>query len=89
MQSSKPHGYTAIEVAKAMKEKFDQDYSPRRASYDLRKLRGKGLVEKKKGTRKYVTTSDGLQTIIMVLSLIRNQIPKALARLRDEDKNEE
>jgi len=46
------------------------------------------LVEKKKGTRKYITTSDGLQTIIMVLSLIRNQIPKALAVLRDEDKNE-
>ena len=86
--SVKPHGYTAIEVAKAMKEKFDQDYSPRNASYDLRKLKGKGLVEKKKGTRKYVTTSDGLQTIIMVLSLIRNQIPKALAVLRDEDELE-
>jgi len=81
--STQPHGYTAVEISKTMKERIGKDYSPRNASYDLRKLRGKGLVEKKKGTKKYVTTSNGLQTIIMVLSLIRNQIPKALAVLRN------
>jgi repressor of nif and glnA expression len=74
--SVKPHGYTAKEVAETMKEKLDRNYFSRNASYDLRKLRGKGLVEKKKGTRKYITTNEGLQTIIMVSSLIRNQIPK-------------
>lgn len=56
----KPNGYTAKDIATLMKEKLNKKeatvYSSVKAAYDIKKLRGKGLVEKIGKSRKYKTT---------------------------------
>jgi len=63
-----PNGYTAKDIAILMKERLDKkqvkDYTPAKAAYDIRKLRGKGLVVKIEKRRKYKTTKKGMETII-------------------------
>lgn len=80
----KPYGFTVKDVARIMKEKSDATYTARKASYDLRKLRGKSLVEKQKGKNTYIATEKGIQNMSIVLSLIKEQIPKSLAILNSD-----
>ena len=79
----KPNGYTAKDMVVLMKEKLDRksakDYTPAMASYDIRKLRGKGLVEKVEKSRRYKTTKKGMETIITVLTLTQKTIPTILS----------
>jgi hypothetical protein len=80
--SIKPGGFSIGEVTALMKEKYKvkkENYSSRKAAYDISKLRGKGLVQKQKGTRKYVTTPKGMSTIISSLAFIQKQLPSILA----------
>jgi hypothetical protein len=41
----------------------EQDYKSRHASYDLRKLRAKKIVQRKEGPRKYHVTANGIALI--------------------------
>jgi hypothetical protein len=50
-----------------------QDYTARQAGYDLRKLRGKGLVAKLRRTRRYHVPSLAARTIAALLAL-RDQV---------------
>jgi hypothetical protein len=81
----KPGGYTANDVATLMKERLDKtqakNYSPGKAAYDIRKLRGKGLVKKEGKSRKYKTTKKGLDIIIAVLTLTQKTIPTVLSSI--------
>jgi len=52
---------------------------PRQAAYDLKKLRGKGLIEKIEGTRRYLAPADGLRTIMAVVVLREKVIKPILA----------
>lgn len=84
----KPNGYTAKDIAILMKEKGDKkqvkDYSPAKAAYDVRKLRGKGLVEKIGKSRKYKTTKKGMETILAVLVLTQKTMPTILSSINKE-----
>jgi len=82
--SIQPNGYAAKDVANRMQRIGWKDYQPRHAAYDLRKIRAKDLVNKK-GARKYINTSQGLQTIITILSLIQNEFPKTFAILNNDE----
>ena len=64
-----PRGFTAREVATKVEEILRQTYQPRQAAYDLKKLRGKHLVEKIAKSHRYQPTSEGLRTLagLMVL----------------------
>lgn len=76
--SMKPRGYTIGDVTVKMQEKSGEKngiYNSRNAAYDIRKLRGKGLVKKQKGTRRYVTTQKGIENIVAILSLVQKQLP--------------
>jgi hypothetical protein len=44
----KPHGFTSSELAQAVQARMgsESDYTPRKAAYDLKKLRGKNLIRK-------------------------------------------
>lgn len=79
----KPNGYTAKDMVVLMKEKLNRKsakkYTPAMASYDIRKLRGKGLVEKVEKSRRYKTTKKGMETIITVLTLTQKTIPTILS----------
>ena len=75
----KPNGYNANDITTLMKERLEKkqatNYTPAKAAYDIRKLRGKGLVEKIGKSRKYKTTKKGMDTIIAILSLTQKTMP--------------
>ena len=71
-----PHGFTVGEFAAkvhAMTGTSDADYTIRQAAYDLRKLRGKQLVDKPARTRRYRVPPLAARTIAALLTL-RDQI---------------
>lgn len=84
----KPNGYTAKNIAILMKERLDKkqakDYTPAKAAYDIRKLRGKALVVKIEKSRKYKTTKKGMETIIAVLVLTQKTIPTILSSINKD-----
>ncbi len=81
----KPNGYTAKDITILTKDRLDKkqakDYRPAKAAYDIRKLRGKGLVVKIEKSRKYKTTKKGIETIIAVLAITQKTIPTILSSI--------
>ena len=81
----KPNGYSANDITTLMKDRLDRkqakNYTPAKAAYDIRKLRGKGLVEKIGKSRKYKTTKKGMDTVIAVLVLTQKTIPTILSSI--------
>lgn len=79
----KPGGYRAKDITVLMKERLDKKqsstYTPAKAAYDIRKLRGKALVEKIENTRKYKTTKKGIETIVSILSITQKILPTILS----------
>ena len=80
-----PHGFTVGEFAAkvhAMTGTSSLDYSVRQAAYDLRKLRGKQLVDKPARTRRYRVPSLAARTIAALLTLRDQVIAPILAAVR-------
>jgi hypothetical protein len=61
---------------------FDADYTIRQAAYDLRKLRGKQLVDKPGRTRRYHVPPLAARTIAALLTLRDQVIAPILAGIR-------
>jgi len=80
-----PHGFTVSDFAAkvhAMTGTFDADYTIRQAAYDLRKLRGKQLVDKPGRTRRYHVPPLAARTIAALLTLRDQVIAPILAGIR-------
>jgi len=80
--STAPTGSTASELAenvRAMSGDVESSYGPRRAAYDLKKLRGKGMVRKIGTSRRYATDPAGLRAITALLVLREKIIRPLLA----------
>jgi len=78
-----PHGFTAAEhAAKVATMTGLAGYTSRQASYDLRKLRGKGLATKPGRTRRYQIPPDAARTIAALLALRDQVIAPLLAGVR-------
>ena len=78
--STAPTGFTASELAqkvRAMSGQAESAYGPRRAAYDLKKLRGKGMVRKIGSSRRYETDADGLRAMT-ALMVLREKVIKPL-----------
>lgn len=78
--STRPDGFTTAALAEAVRARTGwgpQQYSPRRAAYDLAKLRGKQLVTRKAHSRAYVSDPSGVRTMCAYL-LLREQVIKPL-----------
>jgi len=78
--STRPDGFTVAALAEAVRARTGwgaQQYSPRRAAYDLAKLRGKRLVHRKAHSRGYVSNPSGVRTMCAYL-LLREQVIKPL-----------
>ena len=78
----KPYGFTSSELAKAVQARMggsESDYTPRKAAYDLKKLRGKNLIRKIEKSRKYQTVPDGLRALTALLVLREKIIKPVLA----------
>jgi hypothetical protein len=65
----RPGGFTSSELADQVARSNRQSYSPRQAAYDLKKLRGKQMVERIGKTRRYQTTPAGLKAIAALVIL--------------------
>ena len=84
--SIKPQGFVISDITEIMLKKKISDYSNRKASYDLRKLRVKDLVVKIKGTRKYTLTKEGTQIIFATLSVLQKELPRVFSVCNSKDK---
>src|SRR3984893_13825910 len=57
----------------------ESDYGPRRAAYDLKKLRAKNIVQRIGQTRRYQSTSSGLRAMVALVVLRSKAIKPLLA----------
>ena len=77
-----PRGFTVSQLAQEVRAllSWDQDqYLPRHASYDLKKLRGKQWVHKIGTSRRYQPAPDGLKVMTALLTLREKVIKPVLA----------
>lgn len=78
-----PAGFTAAEHAARVRQITGHDrYTTRQAAYDLRKLRGKQLIDKPGGTRRYHVPPDAARTISALLTLRDHVIAPIIAGVR-------
>ena len=73
-----PNGFSASQIAAKVRQILqlpDDHYLARHASYDLRKLRGKGWIERIAHSQRYRPSHTGLQTI-SALVLVRDYLLK-------------
>jgi hypothetical protein len=78
-----PGGFTAAEHAARVRRIAGHDsYTTRQAAYDLRKLRGKQLVDKPGRTRRYHVPPPAARTISALLTLRDHVIAPILAGVR-------
>lgn len=75
--SARGSGFQAAQLATLVGEILGQPYTARQASYDLRKLRGKGLVQRLDGTRRYHCPAEALRTI-MAAVVLREKVLKPI-----------
>jgi len=77
-----PPGFTASQLAhqiRAMNGLAEADYGPRRAAYDLKKLRGKGMLGRIGASRRYEPVPQGLRALTALLVLREKVIRPLLA----------
>lgn len=75
-----PKGFTVSEFAsqvRALSGQNEQEYGVRRAAYDFKKIRGKGLVARVGSGRRYQPLSQGLQAIAALL-VLRDKVIRPL-----------
>ena len=80
-----PNGFTVTgfaEQVRVMTGQTTTEYSTRHASYDLRKIRGKHLVDKPGRTRRYHVPPDAARTIAALLTLRDQVIAPIIAGVR-------
>lgn len=83
--AASPNGMTVSDLAEKVREFLGlspQEYKPRHAAYDLKKLRGKQWVIPIGKSRRYQLTFDGIRTISALLTLREKVIRPLLAGAR-------
>jgi len=69
----RPEGFRSTDVRTIVQQLLSTEYTPPQANYDLRKLRGKGLLERIGDTRRYRPTAQGLRVAVL-LAKLREQL---------------
>lgn len=80
--SAVPFGFSSSDLAAIIQSNWasdQRDYTSRKASYDLKKFRGKNLVRKIGNSRKYEVIPEGLKTITALFVLKEKVIKPILA----------
>lgn len=85
-----PNGFSSAQLAAKVRElqgRHPTSYTPRQAAYDLKKLRGKGLLEKTTPRgRRYRATPEGLRTMAALI-VLREKVIKPLLHYRGRRKS--
>ena len=77
-----PRGFTTSDLARQVQRHGGQaasSFTARRAAYDLTKFRGKQLVRRIDGTRRYEPVASGLKTLAALIVLRHHVIKPLLA----------
>jgi len=85
-----PRGFSASQLAEKVRDILglsEEEYSPRQAAYDLKKLRGKQLVERIENSRRYQPTQQGLKAMNAFLVLREKVLLPLLAGTEKLDFN--
>jgi hypothetical protein len=80
--SAAPAGFTASDLARqvhSLSGHAESEYGPRRAAYDIKKLRAKGMVGKIGKSRRYEPVPEGLRSLTALLVLREKIIRPLLA----------
>ncbi len=64
-----PEGFRQAELREIVSLELTEPYRPTQVGYDLRKLRGKGLVERVSGRHRYRATHEGIRVAAFLLKL--------------------
>jgi hypothetical protein len=83
--AAKPGGFTSGELAQQVRHRLQDSPAPyrsRQAAYDLKKLRGKKLVERIGASRRYQSSAEGLRTMV-ALVMLRDKVLKPVLRNRN------
>jgi hypothetical protein len=83
--STQPDGFSSGALAIEVQNRLGiaaEDYQPRHAAYDLKKLRGKALVRKVGASRRYEVPADGLRTLV-ALGMLCDKVLKPVLRNRN------
>jgi hypothetical protein len=78
--SPSPAGFTCSDLARevrALSGEIESEYGPRRAAYDIKKLRAKGMVRKIGKSRRYEPVPEGLRAMT-ALVVLREKIVRPL-----------
>jgi hypothetical protein len=81
-----PRGFTVSDVARQVQRlggSAASTYTPRRAAYDLKKLRAKNFVRRIDGTRRYEALPSGLKTLATATVLRTHVLKPLLAAAAD------
>jgi hypothetical protein len=84
--SASADGFTASALAEQVRTAGHQStaaYGPRQAAYDLKKLRGKQIVQRIGATRRYEAIPSGLRAVTALLVLRDKAIKPLLAAVRE------
>src|SRR4029077_10348424 len=76
--AAQPDGFTAEQLAARVRSQQGRSmakYNPRKAAYDLRKFRGKALVQRIVNTRRYQLRRPAISTLAALL-ILREQVLK-------------
>ncbi len=82
--SMKPGGFTSNDLSNEMAQRFKPGFTSRNASYDIKKFRGKEMVEKINGSIRYVLTEKGVKTISSILCILTKQIPSLVSVVKSQ-----
>ena len=80
--SASPAGFTTSDLVRqvnSMNGQPESEYGPRRAAYDIKKLRAKGMVCKIGKSRRYEAVPEGLRSLTALLVLREKIIRPLLA----------
>ena len=80
--SASPDGFTASQLAEYVRRQSREkelEYSPRRAAYDIKKLRGKQIISRIGKTPRYEAISEGLRAMAALVILREKAIKPLLA----------
>src|SRR6266851_1366772 len=84
--SPSPGGFTASDLAhqvRVLSKQSESEYGPRRAAYDLKKLRGKQIVQRIGHSRRYETVPAGLKALTALVVLRNKAIRPLLAAAQE------
>lgn len=77
-------GLTNAGLCRLMQGLFDPAYTPRRATYDLTRLRRKGFIERVEGTHTYRVTSEGRRVASFFTKLTARVVVPVLTELETQ-----